>query len=128
MWSRTWTRWSPLDTETDWRNLIMGPTQQSAGEIVIRPSKGGIRGNWSTSFCVGFLSINTPEVGAKLAGMLEARPPFPWRLFFYCSWLSSFKSTFLNDLIISKKSSSMSGISETLKSGDFSFVRGWRLF
>ena len=65
------------DTETDWRDLITGPTV-CFGMPVIRSSKGGMRGNWSTSkeefdrdwmpaFCVGFLSLSTPEVGAKLA-------------------------------------------------------------
>ena len=157
------------DTETDWHNLITGPTV-CWGMLVIRSSKGGMRGNWSTSkeefdrdwmpaFCVGFLSITTPEVGAKLAQvglavygespgpitqiedslitgvlrerlpglrlqMLEARPPFPWRLFSYCGWLHSFKSTFLNDLIISKKSS-RKGIQYV---GDIRNPNVWRFF
>ena len=157
------------DTETDWHNLITGPTV-CFGMPVIRSSKGGMRGNWSTSkeefdrdwmpaFCVGFLSITTPEVGAKLSQvglavygespgpitqiedslitgvlrerlpdlrlqMLEVRPPFPWRLFSYCSWLHAFKSTFLNDLIISKKSS-RKGIQYV---GDIRNPNVWRFF
>ena len=139
------------DPGTDtWHNLITCPTL-CYGMKVIRSTSAGMTGNWSHSredfdrdwmpaFCVGFLSLSTPEVGAKLAQaglavfgkkleavtqiedslitgvlrerlpelrlqMLEVRPPFPWRLFQYCPWLHAFKSTFLNDLIISKKSS-----------------------
>ena len=117
---------------------------------VIRSTSGGMTGNWSHSkeeiehdimpdFCVGFLSLTTPDVGAQLAqvglvmygdsktpitqiedslitGILRERLPHirikmmelgpRWeRIFTWCPWLHVFKQTFMNDLIISKKSS-----------------------
>ena len=66
------------DPESDtWHNLITCPTL-CYGMKVIRSSSAGMTGNWSHSredfdrdwmpaFCVGFLSLSTPEVGAKLA-------------------------------------------------------------
>ena len=57
------------DTETDWQDLITGPTV-CFGMPVIRSSKGGMRStlkeeefdrDWIPVFCVGFLSLSSPQ-------------------------------------------------------------------
>jgi len=65
------------DTSTDWKNLITCPTE-CFGMKTIRSNSAQMTGNWSHSkeewsrdfmpdFCVGFLSLTTPDVGAQLA-------------------------------------------------------------
>ena len=65
------------DTHTDWNDLITCPTK-CFGMLTIRSESAHMNGNWSHSveefhrdvmppFCVGFLSLTTPAVGAKLA-------------------------------------------------------------
>lgn len=63
--------------EEDWEDVITCPTV-SYNMKVIRSSSGGMTGAWSESredwerdslptFCVGFLSVSTPRLGAQLA-------------------------------------------------------------
>ena len=63
--------------EEDWEDLITCPTV-SYNAKVKRSSSGGMTGGWSESredwqrdtlptFCVGFLSLTTPRLGAQLA-------------------------------------------------------------
>ena len=60
-----------------WKDVITCPTV-SYNPVVIRSSEGGMTGAWSESrddwerdslptFCVGFLSVSTPRLGAQLA-------------------------------------------------------------
>ena len=52
------------------------------------------------------------------------RPAIPWRVCSHCPWLHMFKSTFYNDLIITK-TSSRKGIQYV---GDITNLNVWRYY
>ena len=131
-------------------NFITCPTL-NWGMKVLRSATPHMTGNWSVSravfdrdvmpdFCIGFLYVTTPQVGAALVqaglalfnqtevvqiedslitGVLRERlphitiemletPGIPslWQRFFtLCPWMNTFKQTFFNAMIKSKRSS-----------------------
>ena len=131
-------------------NFITCPTL-NWGMKVLRSATPHMTGNWSVSkeeydrdvmpdFCIGFLYVTTPKVGAALVqvglalynqtevvqiedslitGVLRERlpqvsiemletPGIPslWQRFFtLCPWMNTFKQTFFNSMIMSKRSS-----------------------
>ena len=131
-------------------NFITCPTL-NWGMKVLRSATPHMTGNWSVSkevfdrdvmpdFCIGFLYVTTPQVGAALTqvglalysetevtqiedslitGVLRERlpqvtiqmletPGVPslWQIFFtVCPWMNTFKQTFFNNMIRSKRSS-----------------------
>jgi len=132
------------------KDIITCPTL-NWGMKVLRSATPHMTGNWSVSkqeferdvmpdFCIGFLYITTPTVGAALiqvgqklfseteteqiedsliTGVLRERLPWVriemlmtpgvpsvWQKFFtLCPWMNTFKQTFFNSMIRSKKSS-----------------------
>ena len=140
-----------LDDDTrDWEDVISCPTL-CYGMTVIRAGAAHMSGDWSHSeeefsremmphFCVGFLSLTTPAVAARLGqvgvevygdqeqditliedslitGILRERLPElrlqaiyvtgEWwkKMLTWCPFTNLFKSTFFNELIVSKISS-----------------------
>ena len=131
-------------------NFITCPTL-NWGMKVLRSATPHMTGNWSVSkeefdrdvmpdFCIGFLYVTTPKVGAALVqiafslfnqtevvqiedslitGVLRERLPYvkiemletqgipsAWQKFFtLCPWMNTFKQTFFNSMVMSKRSS-----------------------